>query len=144
MELLLSDPVIDFDSDECNTVIDADKIFFKLITGVLRHLNLFIGYDTDEKNHYVSTFFLENEADKFLLKKSGEPQTQLKILTREVYDTTRNEMIDFYVKWENVREEFVQEPCYRGQNRLKTWINSKHISSSQVVKEIVDVPLSIL
>lgn len=139
LELLLSDPVIDFDSDECNTVIDADKIFFKLITGVLRHLNLFIGYDTEEKNHYVSTFFLENEADKFLLKKSGEPQTQLKILTREVYDTTRNEMIDFYVKWENVREEFVQEPCYRGQNRLKTWINSKHISSSQVVREIVEL-----
>lgn len=136
LELLLSDPVIDFDNSECNTVIDADKVFFKLITDMYRNLNLFIGYDEAQKNHYTATFFLENEKNKYLMKRSGEPQPQLKILSRVVIDTKSNEMIDFYVKWENVREEFVDEPCYRGQSRLKTWINSKHISSKQVTKEI--------
>lgn len=34
------------------------------------------------------------------------------------------------------REEFADEPYYRGQSRLKAWINSKHISSKQVAKEI--------
>ena len=136
LELLLSDPVIDFDNGECNTVIDADKVFFKLITNKYRNLNLFIGYDKAEKNHYTATFFLENEKNKYLMKMSGEPQSQLKILSRVVIDTRSNEMIDFYVKWENVREEFVDEPYYKGQSRLKAWINSKHISSKQVAKEI--------
>ena len=40
------------------------------------------------------------------------------------------------IKWHNVREEFINEPFYRGQTRLKTWINNKHISSIQVVNEI--------
>lgn len=32
LELLLSDPVIDFEDSDCDTLIDADKIFFKLHT----------------------------------------------------------------------------------------------------------------
>lgn len=136
LELLISDPVIDFDNKECNTVIDADKVFFKLITEKFRNLNLFIGYDEVEKNHYTATFFLEKEKDKYVLKRSGETQTQLKILSRAVTNTRNNEMVDFHVKWENVREEFADEPYYKGQSRLKAWIKSKHISSKQVIKEI--------
>lgn len=136
LELLISDPVIDFDNKECNTVIDADKVFFKLITEKFRNLNLFIGYDEVEKNHYTATFFLEKEKDKYVLKRSGETQAQLKILSRAVTNTRNNEMVDFHVKWENVREEFADEPYYKGQSRLKAWIKSKHISSKQVIKEI--------
>lgn len=136
LELLISDPVIDFDNKECNTVIDADKVFFKLITEKFRNLNLFIGYDEVEKNHYTATFFLEKEKDKYLFKRSGETQTQLKILSRAVTNTRNNEMVDFHVKWENVREEFADEPYYKGQSRLKAWIKSKHILSKQVIKEI--------
>lgn len=136
LDLLLSDPVINFDSKDCNTVIDADKVFFKLITNKFRNLNLFIGYNEKENNYYISTFFLEKEKDKYLLKLSGEPQSQLKILSRSIFNTENNNIIDFFVKWENVRAEFINEPYYKGQKKLKTWIKNKHILSNQVRDEI--------
>jgi hypothetical protein len=136
LELLRNDPVIDFDKEGCETYIEADKVFFKLIAEKNRNLNLFIGYDDDLKRHFVSTFFVEMEKDKFLLKKSGDAQPLLKILSRKVIDTQNNDVIDFLIKWDNVRGEFVNEPFYKGQARLKTWINNKHISSIQVANEI--------
>lgn len=136
LELLRNDPVIDFDKKECETYIEADKVFFKLITEKSRNLNLFIGYDDNAKKHFVSTFFVEMEKDKFLIKKAGDAQPLLKILSRKVIDTQNNVTIGFFVKWNNVRDEFVNAPFYRGQTRLKTWINDKHISSKQVVDEI--------
>ena len=137
LELLKNDPVIDFESDECTTVIDADKVFFKFITEKNRNLNLFIGYDATVKKHFVSTFFVESEKDKYLIKNTGESQSLLKILSRKVIDTQSDKMIDFYIKWNNVREEFKSESFYRGQNRLRKWINSKHITSREVRNEIV-------
>ena len=80
--------------------------------------------------------FVEMEKDKFLIKKDGDSQPLLKILSRRVIDTQNNAVIDFFIKWHNVRGEFVNESFYRGQTRLKTWINDKHISSKQVVNEI--------
>lgn len=136
LELLGNDPVIDFDKKECDTYIEADKVFFKIITEKSRNLNLFIGYDANFKKHFVSTFFVEMEKDKFLLKKDGTSQSLLKILSRQIIDTQNNEVIDFSIKWNNVRGEFVNEPFYRGQTRLKPWINNKHISSIQVANEI--------
>lgn len=136
MELLQSDLVIDFDKNDCLTLIEADKVFFKLITDKVRNLNLFIGYDAVEKEYYAATFFLEKERDKFLLKTSGERQEQLRVLSRTIIDSTNNKIIDFYVKWENVRREFMKEPFYNAQKRLKTWINSKHISSKEVREQI--------
>jgi len=97
---------------------------------------LFIGYDETENQYFTSTFFLEKEKNKFKVKNSGEPQPELKILMRRIIDTQNNSLIDFCVKWENVRTEFINEPFYRGQSRLKSWINSKHISSKKVVEEI--------
>ncbi len=136
LELLRNDPVIDFDEEECDTIIGADKVFFKLITEKNRNLNLFIGYDNKVKKHFVSTFFVEMEKDKFLVKKTGDLQPLLKILSQKVIDTKSNEVIDFFINWNNVRDEFVNEPFYRGQKRLKAWINSKHITSVQVKNEI--------
>lgn len=136
MDMLLSDPVIDFESEDCDTVIEADKIFFKHVTETVRNLNLFIGYDETENQYFTSTFFLEKEKNKFRVKNSGEPQPELKILMRRIIDTQNNSLIDFSVKWENVRNEFINEPFYRGQSRLKAWINSKHISSKEVAEEI--------
>lgn len=136
LELLRNDPVIDFDKEECETDIEADKVFFKLIAEKSRNLNLFVGYDDDVKRHFVSTFFVEMEKDKFLIKKDGDSQPLLKILSRKVIDTQNNAVIDFFIKWHNVRGEFVNESFYRGQTRLKTWINDKHISSKQVLNEI--------
>lgn len=136
LELLKHDPVIDFDKDGCETYIEADKVFFKLIAEKSRNLNLFIGYDDNSKKHFVSTFFVEMEKDKFLMKMDGNSQSLLKILSRKVIDTQNNAVIDFAIKWQNVREEFKNETFYRGQARLKTWIKSKHISSKQVVNEI--------
>ncbi len=135
-ELLMNDPVIDFDKESCETYIEADKVFFKLIAEKSRNLNLFIGYDVNFKKYFVSTFFVEMEKDKFLLKKDGDSQPLLKILSRKVIDTQNNDVVDFFIKWHNVRGEFVNEPFYRGQARLKTWINNKHISSIQVANEI--------
>lgn len=136
LELLRNDPIIDFDKEECETYIETDKVFFKLIAEKNRNLNLFIGYDDDLKRHFVSTFFVEMEKDKFLINKAGDVQPLLKILSRKVIDTQNNAVIDFFVKWKNVRDEFVKEPFYRGQTRLKTWINDKHILSKQVMNEI--------
>ncbi|MFA9465841.1 MAG: PBECR4 domain-containing protein [Velocimicrobium sp.] len=136
MDMLLSDPVIDFESEDCDTVIEADKIFFKHVTETVRNLNLFIGYDETENQYFTSTFFMEKEKNKFRVKNSGEPQPELKILLRRIIDTQNNSLIDFCVKWENVRNEFINEPFYRGQSRLKAWINSKHISSKEVAEEI--------
>lgn len=136
LELLKHDPVIDFDKDGCETFIEADKVFFKLIAEKSRNLNLFIGYDNNSKKHFVSTFFVEMEKDKFLVKTDGSSQSLLKILSRKVIDTQNNVVIDFAIKWNNVREEFANEIFYRGQTRLKTWIKSKHISSIQVENEI--------
>lgn len=42
------------------------------------------------------------------MKTSGAYQSQLKILSRAVIDTMSNKMIDFHVKWENVRKEAAQ------------------------------------
>lgn len=60
LELLKNHPVIDFDSKDCYTVIDANKIFFKLVVEKKRNLNLFIGFDENNKKYYVSTFFWSN------------------------------------------------------------------------------------
>lgn len=136
MDMLLSDPVIDFESEDCDTVIEADKIFFKHVTETVRNLNLFIGYDETENQYFTSTFFLEKEKNKFKVKNSGEPQPELKILMRRIIDTQNNSLIDFCVKWENVRREFINEPFYKGQSRLKAWIKSKHVLSKEVVEEI--------
>ena len=134
----VKDGRITMDSTDAAIVGDyeADKVFFKLIAKKSRNLNLFVGYDDDVKRHFVSTFFVEMEKDKFLIKKDGDSQPLLKILSRKVIDTQNNAVIDFFIKWHNVRGEFINEPFYRGQTRLKTWINDKHISSKQVVNEI--------
>lgn len=136
MDMLLSDPVIDFESEDCDTVIEADKIFFKHVTETVRNLNLFIGYDETENQYFTSTFFLEKEKNKFKVKNSGETQPEMKILMRRIIDTQNNSLIDFCVKWENVRREFINEPFYKGQSRLKAWIKSKHVLSKEVVEEI--------
>lgn len=136
LRVLRSDLVIDFEGDDCDTVIEANKIFFEFITNKMRNLNLFIGYDEEEKKHYVSTFFLEMEQNKFLVTKTGQIQKTLKVLSRTVIDTNTNLILDFYVKWENVRKEFEEKELYRAQVRLKKWINSEHILSSKVLEEI--------
>lgn len=124
LELLLSDPVIDFD--------DSDKIFFKLHKEKMRNLNLFVGFDAQKNQHFISTFFLEMIADKFKIKKDGTPQSVIYILSRRIINTTNNETEDFMIKWENVRKELLELPCYRAQRRLKTWINSPHIQTIDV------------
>ena len=116
--MLLSDPVIDFD--------DSDKIFFKLHKEKMRNLNLFVGFDAQKNQHFISTFFLEMIADKFKIKKDGTPQSVIYILSRRIINTTNNETEDFMIKWENVRKELLELPCYRAQRRLKTWINSPY------------------
>lgn len=124
LELLLSDPVIDFE--------DSDKIFFKLHKEKMRNLNLFVGFDAQKNQHFISTFFLEMIADKFKIKKDGTPQSVIYILSRRIINTTNNETEDFMIKWENVRKELLELPCYRAQRRLKTWINSPHIQTIDV------------
>lgn len=42
LDLLSSDPVIDFEKSECDTLINADKIFFKFNQKKKRNLDLFI------------------------------------------------------------------------------------------------------
>lgn len=132
LELLLSDPVIDFEDSDCDTLIDADKIFFKLHKEKMRNLNLFVGFDAQKNQHFISTFFLEMIADKFKIKKDGTPQSVIYILSRRIINTTNNETEDFMIKWENVRKELLELPCYRAQRRLKTWINSPHIQTIDV------------
>lgn len=122
--MLLSDPVIDFE--------DSDKIFFKLHKEKMRNLNLFVGFDAQKNQHFISTFFLEMIADKFKIKKDGTPQSVIYILSRRIINTTNNETEDFMIKWENVRKELLELPCYRAQRRLKTWINSPHIQTIDV------------
>lgn len=61
-----------------------------------------------------------------------ELHNQLYILSRRVINTTNNETEDFMIKWENVRKELLELPCYRAQRRLKTWINSPHIQTIDV------------
>lgn len=135
-ELLLSDPVIDFDDSDSDTVIEADKIFFKLISAKNRNLNLFIGHDQSAGSHYTSTFFLEQVKDRYRKRQSGGEQPVLNILSCMVVNTTNNQIEQFIVKWENVRSELSESPHYRAQARLKTWISSKHIESAVVEQEI--------
>ena len=98
--MLLSDPVIDFE--------DSDKIFFKLHKEKMRNLNLFVGFDAQKNQHFISTFFLEMIADKFKIKKDGTPQSVIYILSRRIINTTNNETEDFMIKWENVRKELLE------------------------------------
>ena len=135
-DLLLSNPVIDFDSSDSDTVIEADKIFFKMISEKNRNLNLFIGFNEEERNHYTSTFFLEQVRDRYKKRKAGDDQPILNILSCRVVNTMNNKVEQFIVKWENVRTELASSPCYRAQNRLKKWIKSHHIESLEVEKEI--------
>lgn len=135
-DLLLSDPVIDFDDSDNDTVVKADKIFFKLVSTKNRNLNLFIGYDHNAGSHYASTFFLEQVKNRYRKRQSGGEQPVLNILSCMVVNTVNNQIEQFIVKWENVRNEFATSPHYRAQTRLKTWINSKHIESAMVEKEI--------
>ena len=135
LELLLSDPVIDFE--------DSDKIFFKLHKEKMRNLNLFVGFDAQKNQHFISTFFLEMIADKFKIKKDGTPQSVIYILSRRIINTTNNETEDFMIKWENVRKELLELPCYRAQRRLKTWINSPHIQTIDVEYNIDGIKVKI-
>jgi len=137
-ELLISDPVIDFDKSDCDTIIEADKIFFKLISEKKRNLSLFIGYDQIEENYYTATFFLEQIRDRYKQRASGGLQPVLSILSRAIVNTMNNEVEEFIVKWENVRNELSDSPHFRAQSRLKTWISSKHIESKMVEQEIAN------
>jgi len=136
LDLLMSDPVIDFDGNESETEINADKIFFKMHRDKMKNLNLFIGYNEDNKNHFVSTFFLEMQQDRYRLKKTREPQSVLYILSRCIINTENNKIEDFKIKWKNIRKELNGNSYYRAQNRLKVWINSNHIESHVVEEEI--------
>jgi len=136
LELLLSDPVIDFENSGCDSVIEADKIFFKLHRDKVRNLNLFIGFDQEKGNYFASTFFLEMVRDKYRLKENGDAQPVLYILSRLVVNTMNNRIEDFVIKWENVRKELSFSPYYRAQSRLRTWISNRHIKSSGVGQEI--------
>lgn len=136
LDLLSSDPVIDFEKSECDTLINADKIFFKFNQKKKRNLDLFIGYNKKEREHFVSTFFLEVEEDKFLQTMDGDFQPTLCILSKYIINTQNNKIENFEIKWENVRREFIGEKFFHAQDRLKTWINSNHIETSFVRQEI--------
>lgn len=138
LDLLSSDPVIDFEKSECDTLIDADKIFFKFNQKKRRNLDLFIGYNKKKCEHFVSTFFLEVEEDKFLQTKNGDFQPTLNILSRCIINTQNNKVENFEIRWENVRREFIHEKIFHAQDRLKTWINSNHIEVNFVKQEIVE------
>ena len=138
LDLLSSDPVIDFEKSECDTLIDADKIFFKFNQKKRRNLDLFIGYNKKKCEHFVSTFFLEVEEDKFLQTKNGDFQPTLNILSRCIINTQNNKVENFEIRWENVRREFIHEKFFHAQDRLKTWINSNHIEVNFVKQEIVE------
>lgn len=138
LDLLSNDPVIDFEKSECDTSIDADKIFFKFNQKKRRNLDLFIGYNKKKCEHFVSTFFLEVEEDKFLQTKNGDFQPTLNILSRCTINTQNNKVENFEIRWENVRREFIHEKFFHAQDRLKTWINSNHIEANFVRQEIVE------
>ncbi len=128
LELLLNDPVIDYDDNQNDSLIEADKIFFKMNSIKKRNLNLFIGYDEKKKQHYTSTFFLEMKPNTFLNKKGGHPQELLYILSRTIHNTETNELEEFVIKWENIRKEFADNELYKSQVQLKKWINDSHIA----------------
>lgn len=85
LELLLSDPVINFENSDCDSVIEADKIFFRLNKDKVRNLNLFICFDQEKESYFVSTFFLEMVRDKYRLKDNGDAQPVLYILSIRVW-----------------------------------------------------------
>lgn len=136
LEMLIKDPVIDFDPETTDTLIEADKIFFEYITDQARNLNLFIGYDEKKKIYYPPTFFLEMKKDNYKYTTDGEPHPELKILSRCIVNTENNVIIDFKIKWQNVRAEFKNTALYDGQRWMKKWIHSPHILSRQVECEI--------
>lgn len=138
-EVLLGDPVIDFDASNVDTDIEDSSIFYKFIAEKDKNLNLFIGYDVDKTKYYVNTYFLEMNKDKYRKKADGEEQLTKRVLSRSVKDMRTNQLIEFTVKWENVRSLFIGYPEYRAQKRLKTWIKDKHIRSLFVEQELKEL-----
>lgn len=136
-ELLNTSVIIDFDVSKSDSIIEADKIFFKCKKDQ-RHLNLFIGYDNKKIAYYVQTFFLEKQPKKFIINsETGEKQQQLNILSKSYINTTNNKVEQFKIIWTNVRREIEQRKGIVLQGRIKNYFaENSYITSIRLYDEI--------
>ena len=135
-ELLLSKIIIDFNPEDCDSDIQAEKLFFKMIEAENRNLNLFIGKNEEQNYFYPATFFLETRKDRYKQNVDTTEQIQLKLLSREIVDLTSNQTVDFYVNWINVFREVASSKEQEVLNTLKHW-HGTYISEQYANAEIV-------
>ncbi|MBS7527221.1 hypothetical protein KHM83_11065 [Fusibacter paucivorans] len=132
--------VLDFDKDDHNSLIDADRVFFQFLKDKGRHVNLFVKYNSDDNAHYPVTFFLEDTPDSFTKKSDGARQRKINILVKRITDIHTNADIDVEIIWSNVREELKTEPEFYAQKDLFTvFSNNYHIKSKELEEKIAVV-----
>lgn len=120
--------VLDYDKEDYDSLIKADRVFFQFLKDKGRHVNLFVKYKSEEEAFYPVTFFLEDRKDDFLIRKDGNQQRKINILVKRITDIHTNEEVDVEILWANVREELKNEPEYLAQRDLFTvFSNSYHI-----------------
>lgn len=127
--------VVDYNPDDYDSVIEADKVFYKLCKEADRNINFYVG--KNEKNEYYPvTFFLERKKDSVRVKSDGEEQKHLDILCKIVRTSDKDKEVEVVINWLNVRNRLKGHEEYRGHNRLKMYFDDSLFYSTDVVSGV--------
>lgn len=133
--------VIDYNRDESESDVQADKIFFVFLSETNRNLNLCINGEKDE--YFPTTFFLENTKDWFKYKKDGELSDILDILGAYVEDTDYNKTILFKMNWRCIRTKILEENNIEFYGEMKKLFNKENITSFYMRQQILELQMKI-
>lgn len=136
LELFGEKVVIDYESDKVDSIIEADKIFYKMNSEKQRNLNLFIGYDKVEKKFFATTFFLEMKKNNFKYKSDGKRQDVCEVLVQKKFDLYTKKLQYFKINWSCVRKHLSHLEVFRAQTRLESSMKyNMHIESEYLIEE---------
>ena len=140
--MLSNKVIIDYDEEQSESDVRADKIFFTFLSETNRNLNF--GVDVGKKGYFPTTFFLENKKDWFKYKKDGKPSDILDILGIYIADTDCGKTILFKTNWGAVRTKILNEYNIISYTDMKKLFNKENVTSFYMRNQIAELKKRIL
>lgn len=134
MEMFNGKVVIDYNAEDSESDVQADKIFFVFLSEAGRNLNLCT--DGGANGYFPTTFFLENKRDWFKYKKDGTLSNVLDILGVFVEDMESGEAIWFKINWRCVRTTILNKNEIESYGEMKKLFNKEDITLFYMKQQI--------
>jgi len=127
--------VVDYEPTDYDSLIEADKVFYRLSEESSKNINFYVGKDEIDQ-YYPVTFFMESKLDSVKIKKDGTKQIHLEILVKIIFDIHTNNVVSMNINWANVRKRCKELDEFRSLKCLKEYFSNECVYSKEVIREI--------